>query len=255
MLKVHSTAKLPLETLINKGSYKQRLAYAQELNAKLYNMTQAQVVDGTIHRVDFLDNIKKLLPQNIKIIFSTYTKKLLGNDYAYVTPLTNYLDDVEGMIVRIPCREKEGYSKVIDNRDLAITMHETFHLFASLANPKHTTRIHFNNNENKFYNRYIYSKTYSKFNLKEKLRWKQKLTDFLKDKKVENKINFLQNCRYRLIEENLAYKEGEKYGNKNYMSKYFYFEEKIKIIERELYKTIQKARKDLSRKQVKYESK
>lgn len=255
MLKIKPSAKLPIETFLNKGSYIQRLEYAQELNSKLYNMLQKQAVNGTIHRTDFLANIKKLLPENIKIIFATYTKTLLGNDDAYVTPLTNSLDIVEGMIIRIPSRKKENYSRVIDNRDLSITMHETFHLFASLANPKHTTRIHFNNNENKFYNRYIYSKTYSKFNLKEKLRWKQKLTDFLKDKKVENKINFLQNCRYRLIEENLAYKEGEKYGNKNYMSKYFYFEEKIKIIEKQLYKTIQEARKDHSRKQVKYESK
>ena len=51
------------------------------------------------------------------------------------------------------------------------------------------------------------------------------------------------NCRYRLLEEKLAWDESKKYATKNINSKHFFFEEKIKIIEKMLYKLINEARK------------
>ena len=245
MLKVKNSARLPLKDFIGKGSYQERIEQAKKLNAQFYTSLQSKAQDGVVLKSDFANLLEKVLPSNIDILLSTYVKKFLGNEDAYVLPLTDEQDEVvERMALRIPTRKLSDNTRVFDKRDAHVIMHETFHLFASLANPKHVARITFTEKENKFYNGYIYTNMHSKFKFKERFKWKKGLEDFLSSRSFDRQINFLQNCRYRLLEEKLAYQEGEKYGNSDYMSKFFFFDEKKKIVEKLLYKTIKRARKE-----------
>ena len=245
MLKVKNSARLPLKDFIGKGSYQERIEHAKKLNAQFYTLLQSKAQDGLVLKSDFANLLKKVLPPNIDILLSTYVKKFLGNEGAYVLPLTDEHDEVvERMALRIPTRKLFDNTRVFDKRDANVIMHETFHLFASLANPKLVARITFTQKEVKFYNGYIYTNMHSKFGIRDRFNWKKGIKEFLGRKNLETQINFLQNCRYRLLEEKLAYAEGDKYGNPNSMNKFFYFEEKIKIIEKMLYKTLKKVRKE-----------
>ena len=245
MLKLKNSVRIPLKDFMGKGSYQERIEHAQKLNARFYTLLQSKAQDDIVLKTDFANLLKKVLPPNIDILLSTYVKRFLSSEDAYVLPLTDEKDEaVERMALRIPTRKLSDNTRVFDKRDANVIMHETFHLFASLANPKHVARITFTEKENKFYNGYIYTNMHSKFKFKERFEWKKGLEDFLSRRSFDRQIKFLQNCRYRLLEEKLAYQEGEKYGNPDYMSKFFFFDEKIKIIEKFLYKAIKKARKE-----------
>ena len=244
MLKINPSARLPLKTFVDKGSYQQRIEYAKKLNEKFSTILQERMLKGQIEPYEYKKILEDILPENIRIIFKTYIRKFLGQDNAYVSVSTNTYDEADKMEIQIPCRKLPDGSKVVDNIDSSIFMHENFHLFALLANPKHVARVTLSEKEGRFYENYIYTNMHSKFGIKERYKWKKGFKDFLGRKNLESQINFLQNCRYRLLEEKLAYAEGDKYGNPNSMNKFFYFEEKIKIIEKLLYKTLKKARKE-----------
>lgn len=244
MLKVKNSVRIPLKDFVGKGSYQERIEYAKNLNNQLYQALQAKRFEGVLSVDEYKNTLKKVLPENIKFNFKTYVKKFLGHDDAYVSMIINNYDEAEKFEIQIPSRKNVSGERIIDKRDDKLSMHETFHLFFEMANPKHIVRCDFNDTEYKFYQNWIYNRDYSKFNLKKKIEWKRGLNEFLANKKKEKQIDFLQNSRYRLIEEKLAYKEGEKYGKDNCMSEAFHFDEKIKIIEKMLYKTIKKARKE-----------
>ena len=123
-------------------------------------------------------------------------------------------------------------------------MHENFHLFASICNPKHTVRQVFNSKIEAFiYNYQMYNDFESRFGRQEKQSWGENLEKNIQTLSVSEQINFLQNCRYRLLEEKLAWDESKKYAKKGINSNRFFFKEKIQIIEKLLYKIIKKARK------------
>ena len=58
------------------------------------------------------------------------------------------------------------------------------------------------------------------------------------------KINFLQYCRYSLLDEKIAYEEGSKYFIHATNSKNYFFDEKIKMIENLIKETINNVRKN-----------
>lgn len=244
MLKVKNSVRLPLKDFIGKGSYQERIEHAKKLNAQFYEAIQSKMFEGMISVDEFKRTLQENLPENIKFNFKTYIKKFLGHDNAYVSILTNNYDEVDRYEIQIPSRKYFEGQKVVENRDNNFSFHETFHMFFEMANPKHIARCNFNETEYKFYQGWIYTNMHSQFNLKDRMKWKNRVKEFLAQRSLEKQIDFLQNCRYRLLEEKLAYQEGEKYGNSDYMSKFFFFDEKLKIVEKLLYKAIKKARKE-----------
>ena len=244
MVKVNNSVKIPLKEFLGKGSYEKRIEHAKEINAQFYQVVESKMLNGMLPVNEYKKTLQEFLPSNIKVKFKTYVKKFLGQDDAYVTTLMNDNDELDKFEIQIPCREYINKQRVIEKKDNNVSMHEMLHLFFAISNPKHTVRSCFNSTEYKFYEANIYTNMHSQFKLKDRLKWKKNLMQFLAKKSYKTQIDFLQNSRYRLLEEKLAYLEGEKYGNPDYMSKFFYFDEKIKIIEKMLYKTIKKARKE-----------
>lgn len=263
MLKISSTARIPLKTFNNSGSVQQRIEYAKNLNAKFYEKLKTKIKYESISVKDYAKVLEEVLPENIlaelhikeKSLFNEYAGRLLI-DGDEKNGVTNYILVLPYKKFIPKKNETEEDAKRILLDDMCIAMHENFHLFSSICNPKFVTRqLFYSQKENYIYKNYMYTNLHNNFNFINKLRWKNGLKGFLKTLSTEDRINFLQNCRYRLTEENIAYQEGAKYGENKFNTKYFYFEEKIKIIEKQLYKTIQEARKDLQEKQVKNEGK
>ena len=146
----------------------------------------------------------------------------------------------------VPSRKNLSGKEYLCSKDNYMIMHETFHLFSGISNPKHNARPFFDEEEQKFYRGRIYNNFETKkFGIKEKSKFKKRLQEFLSKRDSEKQINFLQRCRYNLTEEILAFKESEKYGNKsNNMADWLFFEEKLRIIKKTLYKTIMRVRKN-----------
>ena len=99
--------------------------------------------------------------------------------------------------------------------DTDISLHETYHYFSHLANPKHTARTAKMHEKGllekteKFYSENFYTR--KKFNAEE---LKENLNNFLQQFTPQEQIEFLQNSRYRMTEEYNAFDEGYKYLEK-----------------------------------------
>ena len=137
-------------------------------------------------------------------------------------------------------------------------MHEAAHYFSFMTNPKTVARMA------KLYETKLYLKTQGFYNStlysKEALskpEISKRLDEFLKTLEPAERIDFLQNSRYRLQDEILAYSEGAKYQDLiqeihsdkicdkvaalDYSD--YNFETKIKILEEKLAKEIERYRK------------
>ena len=253
MIKVTPKTRLPLRTFINKGTYQQRLEYAQKLNAKFYEKIKNKIADNSISPKDYYTTLKELIPK-INFMVEEYNKKGIfdGTKAQMIVQIDKY-DCANKFFLQIPYTlhryEDSAPQKRIDLSKLYLAMHENFHLFAAICNPKHTARQDFNSQlEADIYKYTMYSDLPSKFEFKEKREWKKNLEKNIQPMAISEKINFLQNCRYRLLEEKLAWNESKKYSTtKKINVEYFHFEEKIKIIEKLLYKLIKEARKEIKK--------
>lgn len=207
MLRLSTKIKLPLSEI--KGSYKERFELARALNSKFFKKISSEfktkdvspdifekhLAEVSSHRINFGIEDSTELPFTAKtLLFQNKDDETLVDKFKIVLPLNRF-------------------DKTISLNDTNIFMHEFFHFFCEIVNPKHIKRTltmtenGLFNSTNDFYNKYLYSKSSS-----EEL--KKVLPDFLETLKPEDRINFLQNSRYRLKEELEAYKEGYKYYDK-----------------------------------------
>ena len=206
MIKIHKTAKLPLD--ICKGSYKDRISLAKELNCKFFDEINKKFTQKTISYDVFEKTLKKSTPAEINVKVNPYNKK------GGTTCL--YLDDIKNCISEhLIYIEKRPFMDGLGILDTGISLHETMHYFTSIANPKHIARMikMFETGTlektEKFYKEILYTR--NKF---DKKTTQQTLSEFLKQFTPEEQIDFLQNSRYRLLEEYHAYDEGYKYLDK-----------------------------------------
>ncbi len=258
MIKLSTTAKLPLE--ICKGSYEKRFELAKSLNENLYNNLTKKIKEKDISPNLFDKNIRKL--SNDKINFHILDAHEVGfqgfTSLATGPTNTNIADRFN---IYLPLNP---YDKKVSILDTNAFMHEFFHLFCEISNPKHSQRAikMFEKNllptTEPFYSKELYSK--QNINI-EKLKNKT-LPEFLNKLPEEDQIDFLQNSRYRLKEELQAYKEGHKYNNKiqNEHEDLIYeksdcengdsyhFKEKINILETKLKQVLSNVRKNLNSK-------
>ncbi len=205
MLKISQTAKLPLE--ICKGSYKDRISLAKELNSKFFDEINKKFTQKTISYDLFEKTLKDSTPANIDISVQPFDKKggvtCVGFDQD---------QDIAGYLIRI---EKRPMMDGLGILDTEVALHETMHYFSSLTNPKHnakTLKMITSGTiakTEKFYRDNLYTR--NEFN---KENTQKALSEFLKQLNTEEQIDFLQSSRYRLIEEYNAYDEGYKYLDK-----------------------------------------
>lgn len=255
MIKLMSTAKLPLSQC--KGTYSQRQDLAKSLNEKFYKNITKEFKQKDISPEIITRGIKRITGGkiNFEIIDSTDAPFQGANFLALNKKNSQEADHYN---IFLPLNK---YDKSISLNDTSIFMHELFHFFCEISNPKHTRRMikayekDLLTKTESFYHKYLYSKTNN--NLKDLS--KEKLPKFLNKLTTEEKIDFLQNSRYRLKEEKQAYKEGskyydriqdehlelitEKFSSENGNS--YNFQEKINILEQQLKEVLINARKSL----------
>lgn len=243
------TTHLPLKLI--SGSPEVRIQKAKKLTNECFNslMKNASVkgisldtfrntlrkVSGGKMRIDVMDNMGQLLAQTGPTV----------NDDAVII----------GHSMLLPVNSKDRLSLF----DIEVFMHEAFHFFDSITNPKYMKRICTllskyeglgqPSNIQKFYKDEIYNEGLLK---RPDLRW------FLKGMQNQKKIDILQYYRYQIIREINAYKAGSEYGRKahRFMSKIngfdsgpskvlyegYQFKQKLALIEDELFRILQEER-------------
>lgn len=255
MIKVSQSAKLPLS--LCKGSPQKRLELAKSLNADFFTKLSKEFRTKDISMETFMEILDEVTLHKTNFCL-TNTKGL--NFKGATVPCVNLYNPnlVSYFNIYIPTNK---FNNKIALYDADIFMHETFHYLFELVNPKHTKRNvkifekGLTKIENNFYKNNIYDKKeFDADTLKNKT-----LPDFLKDFTDSDKIDILQNMRYRLKEEHLAFKEGEKYLEKiqdehenliceritTETDENYHFTEKLEIIEEFLKKTLSDARQNL----------
>ena len=206
MIKLMSTAKFPLNTV--KGSYEQRINLAKSLNEKFYSNITREFNTKEVMPDIFERHLKNITGNKIILkIFDSTDEPFVGNTFLGVNPKNQ--GEADRFNIYLPLNR---YDKSLSLNDTNIFMHEAFHFFFSIVNPKHTRRmiVKFEKDlcekSDPFYNEYLYNKNVDLNALKHDI-----LPDFLKRLSDNEKVDFLQSCRYRLTEELHAYKDGAKY--------------------------------------------
>lgn len=230
-----------------------RIKFAQKLNERLFQKIADKFEHNRIIPDNFESGLMDVLPKNVNISIQN-NQGCMGRTTFLAESSTNRLSGVK---IELPINSERQIS-IYDTDTL---MHEAFHLFAGMSNPKHIARsakIHNSGTadiQNKFYNKYLYSEE----NKLKKSSLGKKIDDFMKNFTNEEKIDFLQNCRYRLTEEKYAYKEGNKYLYKiqnlhknnicepicgTYLPQY-HFSEKINLLNEKLKQVLLDTRTEL----------
>jgi hypothetical protein len=155
---------------------------------------------------------------NNKIKISVYSLENGGefdaqSDIMY-SPQT---EKISSTTIEVPISKKK-----IAKKDFVSILHEFQHVTDQIYQPKYLARnqrMHvqelFNDKYNKLYDTYIYnyegetSKVDKKVILK---KLKYRIQDFLRGFSVEEKLDFIQDSRYTLIQEDSAYKTQAKYA-------------------------------------------
>ena len=250
MIKVLQTAKFPLE--ICKGSCEERVALAKKLNNNFFNKISEKFKTNEITFDVFEKTLQENTPGKVQVEIKDYGNKSGG---CTSFKLNDDENGIEGLLIFF---EKSHYNKGIRLLNTDISLHETFHYFNHLTNPKHTARtakMHEKGLLDKtknFYSQNLYTR--KEFNEQE---LRENLNEFLKQFTPQEQIEFLQNSRYRMAEEYNAYDEGYKYLDKiqdihsDLLSEKIYgrekeeysFPEKIKIVVEKLKEVIEDYRK------------
>ncbi len=251
MIKLTHTAKLPFDVI--KGSYEKRLEFAKFLNANLYSRITSEFKTKDVSPDIFYNHLKEVSKNKINFCIKDSTNEpFRGANYLVQNP-DNMLE-ADRFSIFLPLNR---FDKTISLNDTDVFMHEFFHFFCGIVNPKHNKRALKMYEKNllgvteNFYSKNLYTKkNFEVGELKEALsKFLEILTDF-------DKIDFLQNSRYRLKEEMHAYKEGAKYYDKiqdehmNLIYEKFEcengdsynFQEKINILETSLLTILNKVR-------------
>ena len=252
MIKLAFTTKLPLN--ICKGSYENRFRHAEHLNSELFNKINLNLKEKDLSTDIFEKHIAQITENkiNFNIIDST-GQKFKGKTILALNPKNPTQTD--RYLVALPLNQ---FDKKLSIYDTEIFMHEFFHFFCALTNPKHSQRIikMFEKNllpkTEPFYIKYLYNKgEFNKKDLAENV-----LPNFLSTIPIPDRIDFLQNSRYRLKEELHAYQAGHNYSDKiqdehldlisekinSENGDSYHFQEKINILNNALKKVLNRAR-------------
>lgn len=236
--------KFPLE--IAKGTAQERIQKAVGYSDRFFDNIKDYFKDGDVSTRTFASVLRKTAGDKVGIeVFEKLPKKS-------AMTCRNYNDKMVqiGYALFLPVN---SFSKKISKMSTKTFMHEVFHFFDHLLNPKYNKRIHNLINSGISYQAgpFYSEKIYTKENLT-----KQMLNTALKGLTPQQKIDALQFFRYSLILERNAYIHSAKYQKmmenyykdcityheKPYKYTEYKFDEKIKLIEETLLRIIQKER-------------
>ncbi|HIS37738.1 TPA: hypothetical protein IAC10_14125 [Candidatus Scatousia excrementigallinarum] len=214
MVKILKPAFIPTTQIKPDGSVKGRYKYAQTLMTEFYNTIKDEF--GT-HDVS-LEKVKKaylkVLPPHKRLEIHKLPQGAPNDGSVYIG--MNKKRNIEGYIVNL----KPNYYGIVQGlglQEFGTLMHETDHLFSYFTNPKYVKRIiimcengYRDKKYFKFFDNELQSvKKQNRNDLKTVLY--KKLEKYFKNKSAAQKINTLQDFRYRLINERNAYKTGNTY--------------------------------------------
>lgn len=211
MIKISPTAKLPVE--LCKGAYEQRFDKAQKLTDEFFNKISKKFTTKDIAPDVFTKTVEEILPS--KINFQLEKNSKISCEGAVVHCLNpQNTGELNSYKIFLPLNK---YDNKISIYDTNVFMHEIFHFFCEIFNPKHLARSvklaesPFRRYDDFFYNEYLYNKKCTDL---EALK-NEHLSDVLRVMPQDEKILFLQNARYKLKEELYAWANGYKYGIEN----------------------------------------
>lgn len=209
MIKILKTAKLPLE--VCSGSPEKRLELAKKLNNELFSRLTKKYSTKDLPCDIFEKTVIESTPANINVNVSRLKNAYLDGGLTNMS-YSPEKNAIGGFNIYLPL-DKDYNTAALYNTDTSL--HETFHYFSHLTNPKHSAReakmyeLGLDAPTEAFYKNNLYTR--KEFNSDE---LKKDLDSFLKDFSPRAQIEFLQNSRYRMTEEYHAYDEGFKYLDK-----------------------------------------
>lgn len=256
MVKISPNIKLPLN--ICKGSVNERQELAKSLNRKFFYGISLKFRTCNLDRFEFEEKLAEITKNKIRFFITNSTDSQSDAALALGFNKINK-NETDHFILCLPL--KNGTDTIFSG-DANIFMHETFHLFFEIANPKHIKRFAkiFQNKDfnlcEDFYDEFLYSKKFNDSKLKNEI-----LPNFLQKLPDDLKIDFLQNSRYRLKEELLAHEEGFKYHkrmknehpnfpidmNKINTTEEYHFPEKLEILDSALKEVLINTRNNLKK--------
>lgn len=253
MIKISQSVKLPLRSC--KGNSDKRLHLAKKLNSDFFERINKEFVTKDITKETIAKRLQEITP-NINFIITQNNPRRNGAVIPMLSPQNHKA--VNHFSLELPLNK---FDKTLSLLSGDVLFHESLHYFLNITNPKHLARSAKNfetgvqEKTEKFYKERLYKQSaHFDKNLQE-----SEIKEFLNTLADTEKIDFLQSSRYRLTQELHAYKDGSKYSKRIQDihedlicekitpddGQFFYFSEKIKIIEDELKRVLKKCRKEL----------
>ena len=150
MTRINPTAKLPLSNFIGKGSYKERLEYAKHLNKTFYDRITPKIKNNKISVLDYKNTLKEILPNNVKFHVMNIDEKTKNLGAIACLSIMNQENVIKQYFIKLPYLIKYGKNNKtaqLSLNALSLIVHENFHLFTAITNPKHTMKFRFNNDK------------------------------------------------------------------------------------------------------------
>lgn len=252
---------------IIKGSISERRRMIADYNKKIFNEVCEHIEDKKIYKGDLQKSIEKILPEKKKIeVLSAKKSNVVSGASDYIYGKKN---EIIGQTIEMPMK-----SGKMAQTNIAVFMHELTHVMDALVNPKLTART------NRMYQHNLYTKEYDNlmFNTLYKYekvnsstpkkqkdeiiqKRKEQVLQFLKGKKTEDKIDYIQELKNSLLTEKNAFTEEHIYAKKleknniksdedslNDSRLGYMFNEKIQMLHEIGLDIIAKARKEFAQK-------
>lgn len=235
MVKVFPNTPLIINNVLQKSPITKGLIKAQNLNAEFFSITNKKMQKGYVTIRELKATLSKFLPSDIKLkIIPLEPDSNIGGYWIGVFDemtlgLTNDIPNIQNLK-----DAKFGKDK------LHLIMHETFHLFKELTEPKFKARLSSDKyliagTTKKFFYKYVYPIIPNQTNNNWQKTLEKRLNKYLSTlSSEEEQIDALQRLRYKIIDEALAFNESVKYGADVNYNKEFAFKDKYSIIEKVL---------------------
>lgn len=262
MVKILKTAFIPISQIKPYGSVEGRYKHTQNLMAEFYNNIKDEFSSHDVPLKNVKKAYLKVLPSHKRI--EVQKIKRGANIGGQVNIGINEKGNIAGYIVNL----KPNYYGAVQGlglQEFGTLMHETDHLFSYFTNPKYIQRIitmtekgYRNKKYFQFFDKELQStKKQNRKDFATVLH--KKLENYFKNKSSDEKINTLQDFRYRLLNEKNAYNTGNSYQTaiEDYHPGVlslkteplpvwkFHFDEKLKVISDMLKEALQSERKKL----------
>jgi hypothetical protein len=243
--KLSPQVTLPLA--ITRGTVKERENKAKHDVDKLYRELYPDYKKNNLNCNNLKKSINNIFPKiNISILPLEFDPEFEAYSDIIYNPIT---EKISGTTIEIPLTKK----KKIFKEEILSILHEFQHIADQIYQPKflaRNQRLHlkelFNDKYNFLYDNFMYYKECPESNADKKeilQNLKYKIQKFLKGYSAEDKLDFIQDSRYTLMQEDNAYHTQSKYANKLYNkhhpisidelvkpNKDFMFSEKIQLL-------------------------